>query len=329
MNYYRPIVMSDTARPKGALPLAGGALWFTHAEQLPSGEVVSVADIPASILQHLTTPREPVCGVDMQCPSIMGILNVTPDSFSDGGEHFGVSDAVTRANIMLSEGADLIDIGGESTRPGADFVPVDEEINRTAPVIEALKSVAPISIDTRKPEVARAVNADLWNDVTALTYDPESMATAAELGMPVCIMHAAGDPKTMQDKPQYDNVLLEVYDYLETRIQACESTGIPRAKIMIDVGIGFGKTQEHNLELLRNIALFHGLGCPILLGVSRKRFVGTIGHAPNPADRTAGSLALALMALNQGVQMLRVHDIAETKQATRLWSAMIGQADDT
>ncbi|MHA1128706.1 MAG: dihydropteroate synthase [Alphaproteobacteria bacterium] len=329
MHYYRPIVMSDAARPKGALQLVGGALWFTHAQQLPSGEVVPVADIPADILHHLTSPREPVCGVDMQRSSIMGILNVTPDSFSDGGQNFSVTDAVTRAKTMLAEGADMIDIGGESTRPGADFVPVGEEINRTAPVIEALQGLAPISIDTRKPDVAKAANADLWNDVTALAFDPESLATAAALGVPVCIMHASGDPKTMQNHPVYDNVLLDVYDYLAARIAACEAAKIPRAKIMIDVGIGFGKTDVHNLELLRNISLFHGLGCPILLGVSRKSMIGRIGHAPNPADRTAGSIALALMALNQGVQILRVHDIAETKQAIRLWSAMIGQADDT
>ncbi|MEO1918770.1 MAG: dihydropteroate synthase, partial [Paracoccaceae bacterium] len=179
--------------------------------------------------------------------------------------------------------------------------------------------------DTRKAKVAQAAldaGAQLFNDVTALTFDPDSLATAASAGADVCIMHASGDPKTMQDKPKYDNVLLDVYDYLEARIEVCEAAGIPRSKIMIDVGIGFGKTQDHKLELLRGISLFHGLGCPILIGVSRKRIIGTIGNAPDVADRAAGSIALGLDALNQGVQMLRVHDIAETKQAVALWSAL-------
>lgn len=330
-TYYRPIVQSDQCKPAGALPVAGGHLWFTHAEQLSrdaASQVVAVAEIPEDVLENLTAARAPFCGVDMQHPSIMGILNATPDSFSDGGQHYTFEDAVNGAQAMIAAGADIIDIGGESTRPGADFVDATEEARRTTPVIEALRKTdakTPLSIDTRKASVARAAlnaGAMLFNDVTALTYDDESLATAADLNASVCIMHAAGDPKTMQDKPEYDNVLLDVYDYLATRIEACVAAGIPREKIMIDVGIGFGKTQTHNLELLRGIALFHGLGCPILLGVSRKRFIGTIGNAPDAADRTSGSIAVGLNALNQGVQMLRVHDIAETKQAIALNAAL-------
>lgn len=329
--YYRPIVQADACKPSAAHPLAGGHLWFTHVEKMARGSaptIVAASDIPSDVIAHLTAPRAPFCGVDMQRPSIMGVLNATPDSFSDGGTHFAQSDAVSGALTMVRNGVDIIDIGGESTRPGADYIPADEEIRRTAPVIKALKVVgidAPISIDTRKANVAKAafeVGAQLFNDVTALTYDADSLTTAAEMNASVCIMHASGDPKTMQDNPEYDNVLLDVYDYLEERIESCESAGIPRGKIMIDPGIGFGKTQDHNLELLRGIALFHGLGCPILLGVSRKRFIGTIGNAPNAADRAAGSIAVGLNALNQGVQMLRVHDIAETKQAIALWSAL-------
>ncbi|OUS06848.1 dihydropteroate synthase [Rhodobacterales bacterium 52_120_T64] len=329
--YYRPLVQRDKCKPRGALPVAGGHLWFTHVEQIARGsvsEVVAAADIPTQVRENLISARARFCGIDMQRPSIMGILNATPDSFSDGGQHYTFKDAVNGAHAMIDAGADLIDIGGESTRPGADFVDAVEEARRTSPVIAALNEAGtqtPLSIDTRKASVAKAAfdaGAVLFNDVTALTYDAESLATAADLNASVCIMHAAGDPKTMQDKPEYENVLLDVFDYLEARILACEEAGIPRAKIMIDVGIGFGKTQEHNLKLLRGIALFHGLGCPILLGASRKRFIGTIGNAPDAADRVAGSIAVGLNALNQGVQMLRVHDIAETKQAIALNTAL-------
>ena len=329
--YYRPIVHADTCKPDGAFSLAGGHLWFDRVEQLgraTSPEIIPADEVSAEILAKLTSPREAVLGIDMQRPSIMGILNATPDSFSDGGQSFTLTDAVNAAQRMVSAGVDMIDIGGESTRPGADFVPAGEEIRRTVPVIEMLRGAGlatPISIDTRKASVAEAAfgaGAGLFNDVTALSFDPDSLSMAADLNASVCIMHASGDPKTMQDKPAYDNVLLDVYDYLEGRIHACEAVGIPREKIMIDPGIGFGKTQDHNLDLLRGIALFHALGCPILLGVSRKRFIGTIGNAPNAADRAAGSIAVGLNALNQGVQMLRVHDIAETKQAIALYSAL-------
>lgn len=330
-SYFRPIVQSGACKPKSALPLVGGRLWFTHVEKIARGSasvVVAASDVPSDVIANLTGSRAQFCGVDMQRSSIMGILNATPDSFSDGGTHYAQSDAVSGALAMIRNGADIIDIGGESTRPGADFIPADEEIRRTAPIVEALRVVgidAPISIDTRKANVAKAAfdaGAQVFNDVTALTFDADSLVTAAELNASVCIMHASGDPKTMQDNPEYDNVLLDVYDYLEGRVAACVAAGIPRDRIMIDLGIGFGKTQDHNLELLRGIALFHGLGCPILLGVSRKRFIGTIGNAPNAADRAAGSIAVGLNALNQGVQMLRVHDIAETKQAIALWSAL-------
>ena len=329
--YYRPIVQSDVCRPEATVPLVGGRLWCTRVEKIARGSaavVVAVSDVPSDVMANLSAPRARFCGVDMQRPSIMGILNATPDSFSDGGQHYAHADAVSGAQAMIEEGVDIIDIGGESTRPGADFISAEEEIRRTSPVIEALRAAGvntPISIDTRKASVAKAAfgaGAQLFNDVTALTFDTDSLTTAAEVNASVCIMHASGDPKTMQDNPEYENVLLDVYDYLEERIETCVTAGIQREKIMIDPGIGFGKTQDHNLELLRGIALFHALGCPILLGVSRKRFIGTIGNAPNAADRAAGSIAVGLNALNQGVQMLRVHDIAETKQAIALWSAL-------
>ncbi len=327
-SYFRPVVLHGPARPAQAVPLAGGPLWFTHAEALDRGraEVVPVSDIPAGPLARLTSAREPVAGLPMDRPQIMGILNVTPDSFSDGGRYADPSDALARGRDMAAAGATLIDIGGESTRPGAEFVPADTETARTAPVIAALRSELdrPVSIDTRKADVAEAAldaGATLVNDVAGFTFDAGLAPLCAARGVPVCVMHAQGDPETMQDAPHYDNVLLDVYDFLDARITALEAAGIPRRAIVTDPGIGFGKTVEHNLTLLRNIALFHGLGCPILLGVSRKRFIGTIGEAPRTDDRAPGSIAVGLAALAQGVQILRVHDVAETAQAVRLWQA--------
>ena len=331
MIYYRPIPSCDVARPVDALPLAGGLSWFTHVEVIERarrGEIIPASDAPAEILVRLTASRHPIAGLDLTRPKLMGILNVTPDSFSDGGIHASEELAIARARQMVSLGADIIDIGGESTRPGASFVPADQEIARTEPVIRALKQsglATTISIDTRKAEVARSAivaGAGLFNDVTALRYDPESLGTAAELGVPVCLMHTGGDPADMQDNPEYDDVLLEVYDHLAERVEACVSGGISRDRILVDPGIGFGKSFEHNVTLLKNMSLFHGLGCAILLGVSRKGFIGKFGAEPDPAKRAPGSIAVALDGLRQGVQMLRVHDIAETRQAVALWQAL-------
>jgi dihydropteroate synthase len=226
---------------------------------------------------------------------------------------------------MLDQGASIVDVGGESTRPGADFVDRVAEINRVTPVIAALNGTALLSIDTRKADVARAAisaGAQIFNDVTALSFDPRSLSVLTNTGASVCLMHASGDPKTMQDNPTYDDVLLDVYDYLATRVALCEQAGIAKSRICIDPGIGFGKTTEHNLLLMRGLSLFHGLGCPILLGVSRKRFIGEIGQAQEPADRVGGSIAVGLEGLRQGVQLLRVHDVKETVQAVRLFEAL-------
>ncbi len=325
---FRPIVQQDRARPSDALALAGGPLWFERVEVLRSGvtpETIHARDLPAQAQERLTTPRADLCGISMQHASIMAVLNVTPDSFSDGGEH---DDPVASARRMLAEGADIIDLGGESTRPGAQTIADDVEISRTVPVIGALREngIGPISIDTRKPAVARAAiaaGAGLFNDVSALTYAPDSLAVAAQTGVAVCLMHAGGPPETMQDNPRYDDVLPEVYAYLESRVDACVKAGIARAKILVDPGIGFGKTLHHNLALLRGLSAFHGLGCPVLLGVSRKGFIGKIASVPDPKRRFAGSMTVALEGLRQGVQMLRVHDIAQTRQAIDLWQAMI------
>lgn len=312
------------------MPLAGGPLWFSHVEVLHRSEpsqVLPAKKVPAEQLERLTSPREHIAGLDLSQPQIMGILNVTPDSFSDGGRHAEPNIALDSALKMEAQGATLIDIGGESTRPGAALVASEEEIKRTAPVIRALRdrSGVAISVDTRKAPVAEAAldaGASLVNDVSGFTFDADLAPLCARTGVPVCVMHAQGDPETMQDDPHYDDVRLDVYDFLEARVNQLVEFGVPRSQIIVDPGIGFGKTLDHNLEILRNLSLFHGLGCAILLGASRKRFVGTIGGEPRADARMPGSIAVALAGVAQGVQFLRVHDVSETAQALRLWQAV-------
>ncbi|WP_322892855.1 MULTISPECIES: dihydropteroate synthase [unclassified Yoonia] len=328
--YHRPIILSEPTRD--ALSLAGGPCWFREVaifeRNMPSF-IAPASDLPADILTRLTAPRAPVAGLNMDRPRIMGILNVTPDSFSDGGDHAGLDSAMAHARRMQVDGAEIIDIGGESTRPGAVTVPDSEEISRTSPVIAAIRAQSDIaiSIDTRKAAVAQAAitaGASMVNDVAAFSYDPALAQVTAQSGLPVCLMHAQGDPATMQDNPVYEDVLADVYDFLESSVQQAEAAGIARDRIIVDPGIGFGKTEAHNLILLRHLALFHSLGCPILLGASRKRFIGTIGGGDHAKDRMAGSVAVALHAATQGVQILRVHDTFQTKQALALQAAIKG-----
>lgn len=327
--YYRPLVRHGETRPEGALPLAGGSLWFSEVELLSREappRIVPVGLVPEDVRHRLVFRRAAIAGLDMTRPKIMGILNVTPDSFSDGGRNVGLEAGVAAAQRMINDGADILDIGGESTRPGAAFVPEDEEIARTAPVIAAIRasSAVPISIDTRKAAVAMEAleaGAQVVNDVSGFIYDPALAPLAAQAGVPVCVMHSQGDPETMQDDPKYDHVLLDVYDFLAERVDRLEATGILRDQIVVDPGIGFGKTLAHNLALIKGLSLFHGLGCPILLGVSRKKFIGTIAEEPQADKRAPGSIAVALAGIAKGVQMLRVHDVAETVQALRLWQA--------
>ena len=331
-HYFRPLVRNGPDRPLDALTLAGGWCWFREVAVHERGKPVThiaATDVPRDVLDSLTKKRAPLADLTMNCPRIMGILNVTPDSFSDGGCFDAPDLAVTHATQMIAAGADLVDIGGESTRPGAVEVPVTDEIARTAPAIAALRAVSdiPISIDTRKAgvtEAAMRAGANMINDVAALTFDPQMAAIVAASGAPLCLMHAQGDPKTMQADPRYDDVLLDVYDFLEDRIAAAQAAGIARDRIIVDPGIGFGKTVAHNLTLLHGLSLFHALGCPILLGASRKRFIGVLGGGEKATDRVAGSVAVALHGLRQGVQILRVHDTFQTKQAFDLEQAISG-----
>ncbi|MAP13616.1 dihydropteroate synthase [uncultured Sulfitobacter sp.] len=330
-SYHRPLVQVGPARPEGALTLAGGWGWFTHVEVLARGQaphVITADALPATVRAALTAPRPAIAGLTFDRPRVMGILNATPDSFSDGGRHADPQIAVAAGTVMRAAGVDMLDIGGESTRPGAETVPEDEEIARVRPVIEGLRAAGPgaISIDTRKAAVAEAAvaaGADLVNDVAGLTFDPALAPFCAARNLPVCVMHAQGDPATMQRDPQYENVLLDVYDYLAGRITALEAEGIARHNIIADPGIGFGKTLEHNLTLLANLSLFHSLGVPILLGASRKRFIGTIGGGAAGEDRAPGSIAVALAALSHGIQVLRVHDVAQTIQSISLYRAAL------
>jgi dihydropteroate synthase len=277
------------------------------------------------LLGRLRQPRALLAGLALDRPRIMGIVNVTPDSFSDGGRWAEPETAVAHALRLEADGADLLDIGGESTRPGAAPVTLDEELRRVLPVVEALagRVRAPISIDTRNAEVMRrAVDAGarVINDVAALAHDPDSLRVAAASGLPVVLMHAQGDPRTMQLDPRYDDVVLDVYDWLEARIAVCEAAGIPRTRLVVDPGIGFGKTLAHNLALIASLSMFHGLGCPILLGASRKSFIGRLAGGA-AAERLPGSLAAALLGAAQSAQILRVHDVAATRQALAVWEA--------
>jgi dihydropteroate synthase len=329
MHYFRPIAQTDLTRPEGALTLAGGWCWFDRVEVLTRSAapvLIRSGDVPAAVRERLTAPRLPMAGLTLDRPRLMGILNVTPDSFSDGGRFEGADAAVAMAR-HLAETADMIDIGGESTRPGSATVAPDTEIARTVPVIERLRAEGlsrPISIDTRKAAVAQAAlaaGADLVNDVSALTFDLGLGRIVAKGEVPVCLMHAQGDPATMQDDPHYDDVLLDVYDFLEARISAAEALGISRSRILVDPGIGFGKTVAHNLALIRGLSVFHGLGCAILLGASRKRFIGTVGGVADTDERGPGTIAVTLAAVAQGVQLHRVHDSSGVRQALRLWRA--------
>ncbi|WP_420860768.1 dihydropteroate synthase [Algirhabdus cladophorae] len=330
-EYYRPLLQTDMARPNDAVTLASGWTWFNRVEILTrSADPVQIpaADLPVPVLKALSAPRAACAGLDWTRPNLMGIVNTTPDSFSDGGAFLATNDAVTQATRLKEEGADILDIGGESTRPGAETVDSAQEVARTQPVIAALTKagVGPISIDTRKAVVGAAAveaGAQMINDVAAFTYDATLADVAAKADVPVCIMHAKGQPKDMQRAPQYSDVLLDVYDFLEARIEACLAAGIARDRIVVDPGIGFGKTLEHNLTLLRGLAVFHALGCPVLLGASRKRFIGTLTNTPDAADRMPGTLAVTLQGYAQGVQLHRVHDILPAKQALDITEAVV------
>jgi len=328
--------------------LAGGMNWFAAVELLRvegekrvSSELVPIDGIEsrfdddmAAQWQALAAPRTALQlgerTIRLDQPQVMGIVNATPDSFSDGGQFEDSAAAASAGADMAAQGAAIIDVGGESTRPGAKPVWEGDEIERVAPIIRQLASGgAAVSVDTRKVDVMTAAlgaGARLINDVSALTHDDRSAGVVAAAGVPVILMHHQGAPEVMQDNPRYDDVLVEVYLWLEARIAAAEPAGIARDKILIDPGFGFGKNVAHNLELMNGLALLHSLGCPIVVGASRKRTIGALSNE-TPADRRlGGSIAFALKAIEQGAQLLRVHDVFETVQALRIWRGLKDQA---
>lgn len=266
-------------------------------------------------------------GLDLSQPRVMGIVNATPDSFSDGGEAYTFEDAVARGRAMLAAGADIIDVGGESTRPGAEPVGLDEELSRVVPVVEALaKDGALVSIDTRHGAVMQAAvdaGVKIINDVTALSGDG-SLEVAVKADVAVVLMHMQGEPGTMQAAPTYEDASREVMEYLLDRARACVDAGMRPENVCVDPGIGFGKTVDHNLELIAHLDLYAELGLPVLLGVSRKSFIGAIAEESDPQQRLAGSIAAALAGYERGVRLFRVHDVAETVQALKVWQAIEG-----
>ncbi|MDA0702247.1 MAG: dihydropteroate synthase [Proteobacteria bacterium] len=267
-------------------------------------------------------------GIALDRPRLVGVVNVTPDSFSDGGRFLDPAVAIEQGRRLVEQGAAMLDIGGESTRPGAAAVPADEQLLRVLPVIEGLVDCgAPLSIDTRSAQVMRAAvaaGAALVNDISALAHDPEALDTVAALGCPVILMHMRGDPATMREKPHYDDVVGEVTAELAARIAACEAAGIARDRICIDPGLGFAKASAHNEAVLRGLGEFHALACPIMVGASRKGLVRAVKRRAAPGERLAASIVAALIAAEAGVQLLRVHDVAETAQALAVWLAVRG-----
>ena len=328
--------------------LAGGLNWFAALELIviegnkrTSTELVSLEavegrfdDDMAAQWNALTAPRPPLQlgqrTIRLDQPQVMGIVNATPDSFSDGGQFSDAASAAEAGARMATEGAAIIDVGGESTRPSARSIWEGDEIERVVPVIRQLAGGgAAVSADTRKADVMKAAveaGARMINDVSALTYDARSAEIAASLSVPVVLMHHRGPPEVMQDDPRYDDVLIEVYLWLEERIAAALEAGLAREHILVDPGFGFGKTVAHNLELMNGLALFHSLGCPLVIGPSRKRTIGALSGEAPVDKRLGGSIAFALKGVEQGAQIVRVHDVFESVQALRVWRGMRDQA---
>jgi len=329
--YYRPIGLSTGEAALRSLAqgragrLGGHVTAAFHAVEMIERrdgdvfrETVPYGDLPKTdFVQRIEEKRWLHPDQSRSGVSVMGIVNVTPDSFSDGGQHGETQAAIAHGLKLAEEGASFLDVGGESTRPGSEAVSIEQELERVIPVVEALtKAGHRVSCDTRKAAVMRQAakaGAAIINDVSALRHDPESAATVAELGLPVVLMHAQGDPRTMQLSPKYDDVALDVYDHLEERVAAARAAGIEH--ICVDPGIGFGKSFQHNLEVLSQLTLFHGLGVPLLVGLSRKAFIGALTGEKVASQRVNGSVGGAVHAALQGAHILRVHDVKATVEA--------------
>jgi len=329
----------DLVNAGRALLLAGGPIAFQALDMVVRGrdavlvqrvavpEIgrIALADLETRI-DRLTRPRHSFAAINpSDGPHLMGIVNTTPDSFSDGSDNLDPQVAIAHGRRLREEGASILDVGGESTRPGSEPVPIEVEIARTEPVVRGLAAQAPVSIDSRNAAVmARALDsgAALVNDISALRHDPAAPDLVAARGCPVAVMHMAGEPRTMQADPRYDHAPTEVYEMLADRVAACEAAGIPRERILVDPGFGFGKTVAHNMAVTDWLALYHGLGCPILFGASRKSSIAALSRGEPAKARGPGSIALALAAAERGAQVIRVHDVADSAQALVVWRGL-------
>ena len=299
---------------------------FRVIERDKSPSVISTSHVKKEFLNRFISKPNSTLGLNFDTPLVMGILNVTPDSFYDGEKFFSEKQFVNKGLDLLNTGCSILDVGGESTRPGAKEVLPSEEIKRVVGVIEKIKKSVPsaiISVDTRKAVVAKKAlqaGASLVNDISAGSFDKEMFNVVAKFKAGICLMHSKGLPEDMQKKPHYENVLFDIYDYLKKKITEAEYKGIPREKIFIDPGIGFGKSLIHNVEIIKKAHLFLGLGCPIMIGLSRKSFIGEIINETMPSARLSGSIAAMLITLTNGINIVRVHDVKETADAIKVWN---------
>ncbi len=332
MQYFFPELRGNVPGQKNPFFLGGTQVRFDAFKILERGRsslTIPAMEAPQDVLETFIRPRSSVFDLDFNKVNIMGILNVTPDSFYDGNDNFKGTDFLKKGFDLIKGGLDILDIGGESTRPGARELPIQIEKQRVSNVIKSIKKFTPktiISVDTRKSEVAKAAikaGASIINDVSGTTFDKEILSVASKFGAGICIMHSKGLPENMQSQPFYENVLLDVYDFLKEKFNQAKEAGISEEKIIVDPGIGFGKNLSHNKTLIKNISLFHGLGCPVMVGLSRKSIIGEIVGELNPSNRLGGSLAAVLAVVSRGAHIVRVHDVNETKQAIEVWNSLV------
>ena len=332
----------DQLKKKIALPICGNtSIAFAAIEifnkKTNTKQILTVSQISKikgkdkkqiiNDLSQITKKRDSILNLNLSKSVLMGVLNVTPDSFSDGGKFYKAKQAVQHAKTMLQQGAHIIDVGGESTRPGAKLISEEEECRRVIQVIKKIKKIRNniVSIDTRKSLVMKAAvvaGAKIINDVSALDFDTHAEEVVAKLKKPIILNHSQGTPETMQKNPNYKNILIEIYDYFEEKIKQLEQKGLRRKHIILDPGIGFGKNVQHNLTLMNKISFFHSLGCPLMLGPSRKSFIGKIMGKKDSISRLGGTISSVIIGANQGVQFFRVHDIKEINEALSINSAL-------
>ena len=331
MQYFFPELNYREGGVKHFYTVYGGNAVFNSFRVLERDKepsIICTSEVRKEFLNRYISKKTATLGLNFESPHVMGILNVTPDSFYDGERSFSEKQFVEKGLELLEAGCCILDVGGESTRPGAKEISSGTEIERVVGVIKKIKKSAPsaiISIDTRKAIVADKAlqaGASIVNDVSAGSFDKEMFGVVAKYKAGMCLMHSQGLPENMQNKPHYENVLLDIYDYLEEKIAEAEGKGISREKIMVDPGIGFGKNLKHNVEIIKKTGLFLGLGCPLTIGLSRKSFIGEIISEKMPSARLAGSIAAMLKVLDNVVNVVRVHDVRETVDAIKVWNTL-------